>query len=204
MLRTFLILSLWLASLPVLAANKTLLVLGDSLSAGYGVPVQQGWVSLLQQRLLQDGSGYTVINASISGETTAGALARMDDLLDNMKPEIAIVELGANDGLRGLPLEEMSANLSAIITRLQSAGARVLLLPMQLPPNYGHIYNDRFVNVYRDLAARHAVPLGKFILDRIADRPELMQSDNIHPIAAAQRQMLDNIWPDVEALLPGN
>jgi len=201
MLRTFLFLCLWLVSLPVLAGNITLLVLGDSLSAGYGMPVEQGWVSLLQERLAQNGSDYTVINASISGDTTAGALARLEDLLAATTPVIAIMELGANDGLRGLPLEEMSANLSAIISRFQSAGTRVLLLPMQLPPNYGHAYNDRFVNVYRDLAERHGVMLGRFILDHIADQPELMQSDNIHPVAAAQRQMLENIWPDVAALL---
>ena len=203
MLRTALVLSLLVASLPVLAGNKTVLVLGDSLSAGYGIPVQQGWVSLLQERLTQSGNGYTVINASISGETTAGALARLDDLLANTTPVIAIVELGANDGLRGLSLEEMSANLSAIITSLQSAGTRVLLLPMQLPPNYGHAYNDKFMNMYRDLAGRHGVALGGFILDRIADQPELMQSDGIHPVAGAQRLMLDNIWPDVASLLAG-
>ena len=196
-----LILCLWCASLPVLAGNKTLLVLGDSLSAGYGIPVQQGWVSLLQERLTQSGNSYTVINASISGETTAGALARLDDLLANTTPVIAIVELGANDGLRGLSLEEMSANLSAIITSLQSAGTRVLLVPMQLPPNYGHAYNDKFMNMYRDLAGRHGVTLGGFILDRIADQLELMQSDGIHPVAGAQRLMLDNIWPDVASLL---
>ena len=201
MLRTALVLSLLVASLPVLAGNKTVLVLGDSLSAGYGIPVQQGWVSLLQERLTQSGNSYTVINASISGETTAGALARLDDLLANTTPVIAIVELGANDGLRGLSLEEMSANLSAIITSLQSAGTRVLLLPMQLPPNYGHAYNDKFMNMYRDLAGRHGVTLGGFILDRIADQPELMQSDGIHPVAGAQRLMLDNIWPDVASLL---
>ncbi|MGH8119137.1 MAG: arylesterase, partial [Gammaproteobacteria bacterium] len=139
--------------------------------------------------------------ASISGETTAGGLARLDDLLADSTPTIAIVELGANDGLRGLPLEEISANLSAIITRLQADGVRVLLLPMQLPPNYGHTYNDRFMNMYRDLASRHGVTLGGFILDRIADHPELMQSDNVHPVAGAQQQMLENIWPDVAALI---
>ena len=201
MVRTALVLCLWFASVPVLAGNKTLLVLGDSLSAGYGIPMHQGWVSLLEERLVRSGHDYSVINASISGETTAGGLARLGDLLANMTPVIAIVELGANDGLRGLPLEEMSANLSGIITRLQAAGARVLLLPMQLPPNYGHAYNDRFMNMYRDLACRHGVTLGKFILGHIADNPELMQSDNIHPVAGAQWQMLENIWPDVASLI---
>jgi len=201
MLRTTLFLCLWFASLPVLAGNKIILVLGDSLSAGYGIPVQLGWVRLLEERLAHSGPDYTVVNASISGETTAGGLARLDDLLANMTPAIAIVELGANDGLRGLPLEETSANLSGIITRLQAAGARVLLLPMQLPPNYGHAYNDRFIKIYRDLAGRHSVTLGRFILDHIADHPELLQSDNMHPVAGAQRQMLDNIWPDVAALI---
>lgn len=204
MLRTALVLCLWFASLPVLAGNQIILVLGDSLSSGYGIPVQQGWVSLLEERLARSGHDYAVINASISGETTAGGLARIDDLLAHMTPAIAIVELGANDGLRGLPLEEMSANLSGIIAQLQAAGVRVLLLPMQLPPNYGQAYNDRFTKIYRDLAGRHGVTLGRFILDRIADHPELMQSDNIHPVAGAQRQMLENIWPDVAALLNGN
>ena len=201
MLRTALILCLWTASLPVLAGNRTILILGDSLSSGYGIPVQKGWVHLLDERLANSGQDVTVVNASISGDTTAGALARLDALLARTTPSLAIVELGGNDGLRGLPLEEISANLSAIITRLQSSGARVLLLPMQLPPNYGHAYNDKFTGIYSDLAARHGVALGKFILDHIADQPELMQSDNIHPVAGAQRQMLDNIWPDVSALL---
>ena len=201
MLRTALVLCLWFTSLPVLAGNQIILVLGDSLSAGYGIPVQQGWVSLLQERLIQSGNGDIVINASISGETTAGSVARLDDLLADMTPAIAIVELGANDGLRGLPFEEISTNLSSIIVRLKASGARVLLLPMQLPPNYGQAYNDRFTNIYRDLAGRHRVTLGRFILDRIADHPELMQSDNMHPVAGAQQLMLENIWPDVAALL---
>ena len=201
MLRTALVLSLLVASLPVLAGNKTVLVLGDSLSAGYGIPVQQGWVSLLQERLIQSGNGYTVINASISGETTGGTSARLDAVLAATTPDFAIVELGGNDGLRGLSLGEISANLSSIITRLTASGARVLLLPMQLPPNYGRAYNDRFMNIYRELAGRHGVTLGRFILDHIADQPELMQSDNIHPVAGAQRLMLNNIWPDVAALL---
>ena len=201
MLRMALILCLWCASLPVLAGNKTLLVLGDSLSAGYGISVEQGWVNLMEKRLAQAGSGYIVINASSSGETTAGALARLDDLLAKTTPSIVIVELGANDGLRGLALEEISTNLSGIIVRLKAAGARALLLPMQLPPNYGHAYNDRFMNVYHELAGQHGITLGRFILDHIADHPELMQSDGMHPVAAAQRLMLDNIWPDVAALL---
>ena len=201
MLRTALVLCLWFASLPVLAGNKIILVLGDSLSAGYGIPMHQGWVRLLQERLTLSGDGHSVINASISGDTTAGALARLNDLLANMTPDLAIVELGANDGLRGLTLEEMSANLSAIIIRLQSAETRVLLLPMQLPPNYGHAYNDKFMKMYRDLADRHGVPLGRFILDHIADHPELMQSDGLHPVAGAQQMMLENVWPDVAALL---
>ena len=201
MLRTALVLSLLVASLPVLAGNKTLLVLGDSLSAGYGIPVQQGWVSLLQERLTRSGNGYTVINASISGETTSGTSARLDAVLESGKPDLVIVELGGNDGLRGLALEEISANLSGIITRLKTSGARVLLLPMQLPANYGPAYNDRFMKIYRDLARQHEITLGRFILEHIADQPELMQSDGIHPVAGAQRLMLDNIWPDVASLL---
>ena len=201
MLRTALFTILVLASLPVLAGNKTLLVLGDSLSAGYGIPLEQGWVSLLEQRLAGTGADYSVINASISGDTTAGAAARLDELLAQTAPALAIVELGGNDGLRGLPLDEITANLSLIISRLQQAGARVLLLPMQLPPNYGRAYNEKFMQIYRDLAGVHGVALGGFLLERIADQPELMQSDGIHPVARAQRQMLDNVWPDVASLL---
>lgn len=194
-------LCLWFSSLPVLAGNKTLLVLGDSLSAGYGIPVQEGWVSLLQRRLAGAGNGYTVINASISGETTLGARARLDDLLKKMAPEIVIVELGANDGLRGLPLAEIAENLSGIVGRLKAAGARVLLIPMHLPPNYGEAYNERFFKIYSELARRHGVTLGRFILDNIADQPDLMQSDGIHPVAGAQAMMLDNVWPSLAALL---
>lgn len=201
MLRTALFTILVLASLPVLAGNKTLLVLGDSLSAGYGIPLEEGWVSLLEERLNRTGADYSVINASISGDTTAGVVARLDELLADTVPALAIVELGGNDGLRGLPLDEINDNLSLIISRLLQAGARVLLLPMQLPPNYGRAYNEKFMQIYRDLAGAHGVALGGFLLERIADQPELMQSDGIHPVAGAQRQMLDNIWPDVASLL---
>jgi acyl-CoA thioesterase-1 len=201
MLRSLLFLLVCLVLLPVQAAEKTLLVLADSLSASYGIAMEQGWVSLLQRRLHEQGYLYRVINASISGDTTHGAKSRLDEILVDGMPEITIVELGGNDGLRGLPIAEIRKNLEGIIIQLQQQGGKVLLLPMLLPPNYGKIYIDRFAGLYRELADVHDVALGRFILVCIADRPELMQGDGIHPRAEAQGMMLDNVWPDLEPLL---
>lgn len=178
-----------------------MLVLGDSLSAGHGISVDLGWVHLLQQRLVEQGYSYRVINASIGGDTTRGAYARLEALLAEAQPDIAVIELGGNDGLRGLALDEMFANLAAIIERLIEIDARVLLIPMQLPPNYGKTYNSGFQNVYQQLADSYDVVLSRFILADIADKAGLMQSDGIHPKADAQLMMLDNVWPNLKLLL---
>lgn len=183
------------------AGDRTLLVLGDSISAGYGIPVERGWVTLLQERLSSKGYRYHVVNASISGDTSHGAAARLDKLLVHVHPDIAIVELGGNDGLRGLTLDELERNLGTIIRHLRHEEIRVLLIPMKLPPNYGPVYTSRFQEIYQRLGKTYHVRLSKFILEGIGDRPALMQSDGIHPIAAAQGAMLDNIWPALQPML---
>ena len=178
-------------------------MLGDSLSAAYGIAEQQGWVTLLQERLHNRGYAYNVVNCSISGETTSGAYARLPDLLRESRPDIAIVELGGNDGLRGLPVEEMYRNLSRIITLILEHKTHVLLIPIQLPPNYGQVYTAKFQEVYQRLAAAHEVVAGKFLLDGIALNPDLMQNDGIHPKADAQLLILENIWLYLQPMLDG-
>jgi acyl-CoA thioesterase I len=183
------------------APAPSILVVGDSLSAGYGIDVRDGWVTLLQQRLTKQGYPYMVLNASISGDTTAGGRTRLPAALKHQRPQIVILELGANDGLRGLSLRATRDNLEAMIKAAQSAGARVLLVGMQLPPNYGPDYTDKFRAMYHDLAQRHNLPLVPFLLDGVALKPELMQTDGLHPRAAAQLRLLDNVWPYLEPLL---
>ena len=189
------------SSAPVPAAARTLLVVGDSLSAAYGMEVDNGWVHLLQQRLRAEGLDYRVVNASLSGDTTAGGLARLPRLLRQHRPELVIVALGANDGLRGLPLAEMKRNIDAMIRKAREAGARVLLVGMALPPNYGRRYTEGFARVYKDLARARRVPLVPFLLDGVAIRPEYMQPDRYHPNAKAQPLMLENVWKVLEPLL---
>ena len=176
----------YICSFSVLASEKTILILGDSLSAGYGIAINQGWVSLLQNRLSDKGYNYQVINASITGDTSRGASARIESILKEIKPVIAVVELGGNDGLRGISPGEMSKNLALIIEKLSKADSQILLIPMQLPPNYGPVYNGRFQAVYDKLAGHENVTKGQFILADIGDKPELMQSDGLHPTAEAQ------------------
>ena len=183
------------------ADTPSLLVLGDSLSAGYGIPVTHGWVSLLQRRLDEQGYPQRVVNASISGETTRGARERIEKLLSEHQPQIVIIELGGNDGLRGLSLAEMRRNLVALTSRARSASAQVLLIEMRLPPNYGHEYTRLFQYVFHEVAADTGATLTPFILDDIADQTDLMQADGIHPRVEAQPAMLENIWPKIEALL---
>ena len=183
------------------APAPSILVVGDSLSAGYGIELRDGWVALLQQRLTRQGYPYTVVNASISGDTTAGGRARLADALKRHHPQIVILELGANDGLRGLPLRETRANLEAMIKAAQSAGARVLLIGMQLPPNYGPDYTGKFRAIYQELAQRYSLSLVPFLLEGVALTPKLMQPDGLHPRAAAQPRLLDNVWPYLEQLL---
>lgn len=183
------------------AAAGTLLVLGDSISAAFGLDTRQGWVSLLEQRLAAEGFDYQVVNASVSGDTSAGGLARLPTLLAEHRPQLVIVELGGNDGLRGQPPAQLQQNLAAIIQGARESGARVLLLGMQLPPNYGARYNALFSQVYADMAGAAQVPLLGFFLDGVGGVPALMQGDGIHPNAAAQPRLLDNLWPQLKPLL---
>lgn len=186
-----------LGSRPV----PTIMVLGDSLSAAYSIDQSAGWVSLLQQRLTARGYRYQVTNVSISGETTRGGLARLPQALKTHNPAIVIVELGANDGLRGLLLGEMQANLDAIITQSRRHNAQVLLVGMYLPPNYGPSYTRKFHQVYVDLAARHRLPRVPFLLEGVATDSTLMQRDGLHPTAAAQPKVLDNVWKHLQGML---
>ena len=199
MRRLLVALVLLLAGVPAWAG--TILVLGDSLSAGYGVPAGEGWVDLLRERLQERGRPCEVVNASISGDTSAGGRARVDQALTEHEPAILILELGANDGLRGLSLPAMKRNLSSIIERAKAAGAQVLLLGMQLPPNYGPRYTERFAAIYRELAREHDLPPPPFLLEEVALRPELMQPDNLHPNAAGQPFLLQTVWPHLQPLL---
>ncbi|WP_133482820.1 MULTISPECIES: arylesterase [Halomonas] len=183
------------------APRPLLLVMGDSLSAAYGIERQAGWVSLLQARL--DGKAR-VVNASISGETSSGAAARLPDLLRQHEPDIVVLELGGNDGLRGLPPGQFEANMRRMIEDSRAAGAEVLLLGIDIPPNYGQAYRDAFTGVYYRLADEFDLPLVPFLLEGVALKSELMQSDGIHPTAAAQPRILDNVWPKLVALLEAN
>jgi len=194
---------LWF-SLAVSAAAPVpvLLVLGDSLSAGYGIAADDAWPSLLQRKLNSVGQAVFVVNASISGETTRGALARLPALIDEHRPALVVIELGANDGLRGLPLDEFAANLQALVERSQAAGARVVVLPMEVPPNYGRPYSDGFRAVYAALPARFPdLALTPFFLRGVALEPALLQADGLHPTAAAQPRMLETVWPAIETSL---
>lgn len=180
-------------------ASKTLLVLGDSISAEYGLPRDSGWVALLRQRCQQQKFKLDVINASISGDTTSGGKARLPALLIKHKPSWVIIELGGNDGLRGLPVSETQANLQAMTQAAQQAKAQVLLLGMRMPPNYGRSYTEQFFASYGKVAQQQKAALLPFFLDKIADDIALFQADRIHPNGAAQAILLDNVWP---ALLP--
>jgi acyl-CoA thioesterase-1 len=182
-------------------SSAVLLVLGDSLSAEYGLPRDAGWVRLLKDRLAAERSQYIVVNASISGETTSGGRTRLPALLKQHRPAIVVVQLGANDGLRGLPVDAMNANLQAMIDLARKAGARVLLVGIRIPPNYGRDYTERFADQYTQLAARNRVPLVPFLLDGFADQAALFQADRIHPTRQAQPRMLDNVWPQLQPLL---
>ena len=201
MRRFFLAILLLIGLLPLPAAARTLLVVGDSLSAAYGMDVNSGWVALLGQRLVREKLDYQVVNASISGDTTANGLARLPRLLAEHKPEIVLIELGGNDGLRGLSLAQMKHNITAMVRKAKSIHARVLLAGMQLPPNYGKSYTERFRRIYREIAVEQKVALAPFILDGIATNPELMQPDGIHATARAQQKMLENVWPPLRPLL---
>src|ERR1700722_6842509 len=184
------------------AETPVILVFGDSISAGYGLSrVEKGWVTLLQTRLKDEDYGYQVVNASVSGETTAGGLARLPRALDLHKPKIVILELGGNDGLRALPIAQMRANLVRMTDLSTAAGAEVLLLGMRIPPNYGPEYTEQFRLCYTELARDKKLPLVPFLLNDIALKPNLMQADGIHPNELGQPILIANIWPPRKPLL---
>ena len=182
-------------------SKPAILVVGDSLSAGYGVPVDQTWVALLERRLTNQGYGYRVVNASISGDTTGGALNRLPRALELHKPAIVILELGGNDGLRGLPLRQVRANFEAMLTQVRAAGARPVLIGMRMPTNYGPAYADGFHALYGELAKKYDAPHLDFFLDKVALDESLMQADGIHPTTQAQPILLDNMWPVLKPVL---
>lgn len=193
------LLAAWAPAVP--AAERPVLVLGDSLSAAYRIPTQSGWVALLAQRLQRAAPPRAVINASISGETSAGGLQRLPDILAQTRPGVCVVELGANDGLRGLPLEEIRGNMRKIVSACRGAGAKTVLLGIELPINYGTQYRTGLRELYRDVAREFNVPLVPFLLAGVADKPESMQEDGLHPLAAAEPQLLDNVWPVLAPVL---
>ena len=183
--------------------TPVLVVLGDSLSAAYGIDVDQSWASLLQQRLAEQGYEHRVVNASISGETTEGGRTRIDGIIERLAPSVVVVELGGNDGLRGLPPERTRENLLTIVRQSQAAGARVALLGIRIPPNYGPRYTRAFEGTFREVASEAGIPWIEFFMDGVALDETLMQNDGIHPNAAAQPILLDNAWPVIsEALEP--
>ena len=188
---------------PAIASSDTrsIVILGDSLSAAYGMEVSEAWPELLQQRLNEHGHAYRVFNSSITGDTTQGGLARLPRLLEKHKPAIVILELGGNDGLRGLPIQVTRDNLGSMIEKSQSAGARVILAEMRIPPNYGRTYTEKFHSLYGELATRYEARLLPFLLQDIALQPGMMQSDGIHPTAAAQPLILDAVWQVLEPML---
>lgn len=181
--------------------RPVVLVLGDSLSAGYGIPLDQGWVGLLRERLRRQQLPHRVVNASISGDTTAGGLTRLPALLDAHEPAVVVIELGANDGLRGLPPAQIEQALGEMAAMAQSRGARVLMLGVRLPPNYGAAYAERFQQSFVRAAASGGAVLVPQMLAGVAERPELMQADGLHPTADAQPRVLDNLWPELLPLL---
>lgn len=196
-----LVLGLVLGFPPLASAAGTLLVFGDSISAGYGLPQNASWVSLLRERMAKSAPDYEVVNASISGETLAGGRRRIDSLLDQHKPSIVIVELGGNDGLRGAPIETMQSDLAAIVDACLRRKAQVLLVGMRLPPNYGAAYVQRFHEMYAAVAAKRPVAFAPFLFEGFAERHELFQPDGIHPTRAAQPLMLEYVWKALAPLL---
>lgn len=187
---------------PMLACAKTIMIVGDSLSAGYGIQPQQGWVHLLQRRLDQQyPKAHKVVNASVSGETTSGALARLPKLLQTHRPQVVVIELGGNDGLRGQPPQIMQKNLAQLIQKSQQAKAEVILFGMKIPPNYGTAYSKAFENSYKTVSQHYKVKLLPFFLEGVAGKKDLIQSDQIHPNAKAQPMLLNNAYPYIKGVL---
>ncbi|MGB1581314.1 MAG: arylesterase [Nevskiales bacterium] len=200
-LKSILLILCLMLPMPQLSAAPGILVTGDSLSAAYGIPLEEGWVALLQKRLKDEGYPHRVVNTSVSGETTAGGLGRLDKELQQHQPALVIIELGANDGLRGLPMADMKQNLASMINKSRKSGAQVLLLGMRLPSNYGQAYTEQFRQVFQQVAKEHSVALVPFFLADIAlDRSQFL-NDGIHPNAAAQPALLNSIWPKLKPML---
>jgi acyl-CoA thioesterase-1 len=200
--RLTVLLALTVLCLPAaLGAGQTIVVVGDSLSSGYGIAAGQSWVAMLEDRLQAEGYGYQVVNASIAGDTSAGGLARLPRLLEQQDPTLVVIELGGNDGLRGQPVATLRANLTEMIELSQRSGARVVLAGIQIPPNYGTTYTQALAAVYPELAQRYDAVLIDFILADVALNPELMQSDGIHPNAAGQKVVFSNVWRVLGPLL---
>jgi acyl-CoA thioesterase-1 len=198
----------WICGLVLLAASasaysapKTVLVLGDSLSAEYGLSSGSGWVALLERKLKQERIAGNIVNASISGETTSGGRARLPALLKQHKPAVVVIELGANDGLRGLPVASAEDNLRAMVAMSKKQDADVLLVGMRMPPNYGRAYTERFFTMYQKLSTQYKAPLVPFMLEGVADQPKLFQADRLHPSAEAHPIILANIWPKFKPLV---
>jgi acyl-CoA thioesterase I len=195
---------LFIALQNAVASDRTILVMGDSLSAAYGIRPEQGWVALLTQRLQTQGYGYEVVNASVSGETSNGGLQRLPRAIQIHHPGIVILELGANDGLRGLPVGVTKDNLAKMVQLCRAAGARVLLLGIRIPPNYGPRYANEFAGSYAEIAKQFQLPLIPFLLDKVALDPALMQEDGLHPNARGEPQVLETVWQGLEPLVKKN
>ena len=178
-----------------------ILVLGDSISAAYGIPLEQGWVALLEDKLRQQSAPYVVVNASISGETSAGGLRRLPSLLQRYQPDIVIIELGGNDGLRGYPIGQLRDNIATMIRKSEATGAKVLILPMEIPPNLGKFYIDAFRASFPQAIEGSSAVLGHFPLESIATNSALMQADGIHPTVDAQPLIVSSVWTDLKGLL---
>lgn len=200
--RSILFLMVTLLPVPAIASQNTLLIVGDSLSAAYGVPSETAWVQLLRNRLERKGlTSWKVVNASISGETTDGGARRLPGLLEANDPEVVIIELGGNDGLRGFPPTVIESNLASMIEKVQGSGARAVLVGIQIPPNYGQRYTEMFAGIYPKLSDRYDTLLVPFFLDGIYNQDGLMQDDGIHPTEEAQTKLLENVWPVLKPVL---
>jgi acyl-CoA thioesterase-1 len=200
--RFLVLLILVFAGFPANADTPAILVFGDSISAGYGLArVEQGWVGMLRAKLKDEGYGYQVVNASVTGETTAGGLARLPRALALHHPRVVILELGGNDGLRALPIDQMRSNLGKMVDLSADSGAQVLVLGMRIPPNYGPEFTEKFFAVFADVARDKRAPLVPFLLNDIALSPNLMQADGVHPNELGQPKLLDNVWPRLRPLL---
>jgi acyl-CoA thioesterase-1 len=200
--RLVVLLVLGFAAFSARADTPAILIFGDSISAGYGLAhVDKGWAEMLRVKLKDEGYGYQVVNASVSGETTAGGLARLPRALALHHPQIVIIELGGNDGLRALPIDQMRANLAKMVDLSADMGARVLLLGMRIPPNYGPEFTEKFRSTFADVARDKKVPLVPFLLSDIALSPNLMQADGFHPNELGQPQLLANVWPGLKPIL---